>query len=110
MEQIDGMAKKIDAITEITTLSLLETDTKDLLITDAGGLNRFKNGFLVDPMKNLAIADVTSAEHQAAVDTGRERLTPAIREFPVHLKRGDINTDSNNVDYFKDVVTKANTG
>ena len=110
MEQIDGMAKKIDAITEITTLSLLETDTKDLLITDACGLNRFKNGFLVDPMKNLAIADVTSAEHQAAVDTGRERLTPAIREFPVHLKRGDINTDSNNVDYFKDVVTKANTG
>ena len=110
MRDIDQINKRIDRLTEIASLTLLENSSRDLLITDANGNNRFKNGILVDAFKDLNIANVNSAEFKASLDKAKQRLQPAIREFPIYLKRGGIESDSLNVDYFKDVITKANTG
>ena len=48
MKEIAGIEQKIDRLTDLVSLSLLETQTKSLFIPDGDGLDRFKNGILVD--------------------------------------------------------------
>jgi len=47
--KIDGRVTNLE---KVTSLTLLELNTKTLQITDADGLNRFKTGFFVDDFKN----------------------------------------------------------
>jgi len=106
MKEIARIDRQVTRLTNFMQLSILEMDAKDALILDANGNNRFKNGFIVDNFKNLKIADVTNPYFKAAVDKGRERLMPAVQQFPVELQR----FSSNNVDTFEDVITVANSG
>ncbi len=48
MKDIHSLENRIKNLEYYTSLSLLETDTSNLLITDVNGLNRFKSGFFVD--------------------------------------------------------------
>ena len=60
MRDIGAIESRVDSIEYYTTLSLLETDTNNLLILDGSGNNRFKNGFLVDNFKSLNFTDSKS--------------------------------------------------
>ena len=55
MADIGRIEKRLDSVEYYTRLSLLETDTANLTITDANGLNRFKSGFFVDNFKNIML-------------------------------------------------------
>ena len=58
MKDIGDLETRIENIEEITALSLLENATQSLVITDPDtGLDRFKNGFIVDPFNNYDVAD-----------------------------------------------------
>ena len=58
MKDIGDLETRIENIEEITALSLLENATQSLVITDPDtGLDRFKNGFVVDPFNNYDVAD-----------------------------------------------------
>ncbi len=60
MKQIGDLDERIRNIEEVTALSLLENKTESLVITDpTTGLDRFKNGFVVDPFQNFLVADKT---------------------------------------------------
>ena len=48
MSDINKLEKRIENLEFYTSLSLLESDTLNLQITDVDGLNRFKSGFFVD--------------------------------------------------------------
>jgi len=52
MRDIGKLENRIETLEILTSLSLLEVDTKTLQIQDADGLNRFKSGFFVDDFKN----------------------------------------------------------
>ena len=106
MKEIAGIEQKIDRLTDLVSLSLLETQTKSLFIPDANGLDRFKNGILVDSFKTLAVGDVADPEFGAAVDKSRTVATPSVTQFPVDLKV-DSSTGAN---VYQDVVTLADTG
>ena len=52
IRDIGRLEDRIENLETITSLSLLELDTKTLQIQDADGLSRFKTGFFVDDFKD----------------------------------------------------------
>jgi hypothetical protein len=48
MVDIKQLENRIKSLEYYTTLSLLETNTTSLFVSDSNGLNRFKSGFFVD--------------------------------------------------------------
>ena len=60
MKDIGKLETRIENLEEVTSLSLLEAATDSLVITDpTTGLDRFKNGFVVDPFNDFNVADKT---------------------------------------------------
>ena len=78
MKDIGRLEDRIDALEEITSLSLLELDTKTLQVQDFDGLSRFKTGFFVDDFKNTDFLDSSDPDCKVSVDSdNRELLVPA---------------------------------
>jgi hypothetical protein len=86
MKDIENLEKKIDSLEYYVLLNSLEADTKNLNIVDENGLDRFKNGIIVDPFTDLSIANLENVEFNAAVDFAEESLMPAVKTFPLNLK------------------------
>ena len=108
MRDIEKIDKQLDRLTEAVSLSLLENATKDLVITDANGNSRFKNGILVDGFRNTDVADVTDAEFKAAVDKTYRVAMPSILQFPIDLDLADSGNQS--VQSWADITLLADTG
>lgn len=92
MRDIGRFDTRIRNLEYYTSLNLLEKETKDLLITDLAGQDRFKNGILVDNFTNLAIGDVTNTEFNAAIDPSYQELTPKFRAYYLDLKPQSLTT------------------
>jgi len=86
MKDIQDLEKKIDSVRYYVLLSALENETKNLNVLDENGLDRFKNGIIVDPFNDLNIANVNDAEFNAAIDFTEKSLMPAVQAFPLNLK------------------------
>ena len=97
MKDIGKIESRIKTLEYYTSLNLLEKSTKDLVITDANGVDRFKNGIMVDNFENLSIARTTSPEFSAAVDPSFKELMPRFRSYPITLK--PTGSGSNYTDY-----------
>lgn len=52
MQDINKLEEKLDRLEEMTTLSLLELNTKFLQVLDSAGVDRSKSGFFVDNFAN----------------------------------------------------------
>lgn len=86
MKDIDDINKKIEDLTYYVTLSQLESETQNLLVKDADGYTRFKNGIIVDPFNDLNIADVTNQDFNASLDFTERSIAPSVQTFPMNLK------------------------
>jgi cytoskeletal protein RodZ len=73
MKDIGKLDRRITNLEYYTTLSLLEKQTESLQIKDAAGLDRFKNGFIVDNFTGFGVADTAST---AAIDFRSNELRP----------------------------------
>ena len=60
MKDIGRLETRISNLEEVSSLNLLEKATTDLLIPDADGNPRLKNGFIVDNFKGHGIGNVGS--------------------------------------------------
>lgn len=85
MRDIGVLDKKIARLEYYTTLSLLETSAKTLTVKDAAGLDRFKNGFIVDPFNGFTVSDTKSPEFKAGIDVKMKELAPTIKRSYVDL-------------------------
>jgi hypothetical protein len=76
MQDIHSLEERIKKIEFFTTLSLLETNTKNLKILDSNGLDRFKSGFVVD---NFTTHDVQSVDSEIrnSIDSNNRELRPS---------------------------------
>lgn len=108
MEDIGQIDSRIDRLEYYSALSLLETDTKELLITDSTGANRFKNGILVDNFNDLLGADLIDPDYSAGYDISTQEIVPKFREYPLHLKK-DTTASDTNVRYYRDSLTLLDT-
>jgi hypothetical protein len=86
MRDIKSIEKRLEAMEYYIQLNQLETETTNLLITDENGLTRFKNGYIVDPLNNLDLANVQDNEFNASVPFDKKQLQPAVRTFPLDLR------------------------
>lgn len=76
MRDIGKLEKRIDNVEYYTSLSLLEQQTQSLEIPDEFGLNRFKNGFIVDNFSSHGIGDVSSVDYSCSIDMENNLMRP----------------------------------
>ena len=106
MQDIAGLENRINNIEYYASLNLLEQKTTTLQISDAFGLNRFKNGILVDDFSSFATGDTYSNDFKATINR-RDRIMTAtqnIQNFPLKslataYNMGKIDTSSVSLGY-----------
>ena len=84
MEDIAGLETRINNVEYYTSLSLLEQNAQSLQISDPLGLNRFKNGILVDDFSSYATADTSNGDYAATINRRTRQLTATqtVNNFP----------------------------
>lgn len=89
MKDISRLDDRISNVEYYTALSLLETDTQNLTITDPStNLNRFKCGFFVDNFSSYNGGDITNQVYRASVDANSNTLRP--QSYTTYI---DLNVD-----------------
>ena len=85
MQDIATLENRINNVEYYTSLSMLEQKAQNLQISDAFGLNRFKNGILVDDFSSYAAADTISDDYAATINRRERRLTATqqVKNFPL---------------------------
>ena len=76
MRDIGKLEKRLSNVEYYTSLSLLEKDAESITIKDSAGLDRFKNGFLVDGFNGHSVGNVLSADYQCSIDFDEKILRP----------------------------------
>ena len=96
MRDIGKLDKRIENLEYYTALSLLEQETKSLTIQDDVGLDRFKNGFIVDSFKGSDLGDAGSVDYRCSIDMNAQELRPFYTMGNVNLletKQSDVARD-----------------
>lgn len=94
MADIASIDRKLDNITEIVALTLLEIEALNMSVRDAiTGLDRFKNGVVVDPFKDHSKGDVNSIEYKNSIDPKNTHLRPSNMVDQIELE--EINQGDN---------------
>ena len=81
MRDIGKLEDRIENLETLTSLSLLELDTKTFQVRDIDGLDRFKSGFFVDDFKGIDRLDISLSK--VDVDTENKELTTPIDFYSV---------------------------
>ena len=85
MRDIGAIKDRVDRLEYYASLSLLEMETKELQISDSAGLDRFKNGFLVDNFTGHNIGNVYLDDYKAAIDPDKQELRPSFKIDSVEM-------------------------
>ena len=85
MKDMHNLEKKIDNMAYYISLNQLESETSNLVIRDENGLNRFKNGFIVDPFNDLTLSEISHPQFNASVPFNQKILTPSLKTFALDL-------------------------
>ena len=73
---ITDLQTRVNDLEYYTSLSLLETNAQSLQVPDVNGLNRFKNGILVDDFSSFSTADTANKDFGTKINTTKKRLSP----------------------------------
>ena len=85
MQDISKLEDRINQVEYYTSLSLLEQKASTLQIQDAYGLNRFKNGIMVDDFSSYSTADTVSNDYNATINRRTKQMTATqdVKNFPL---------------------------
>jgi hypothetical protein len=90
MADISDLQTRINNIEYYTSLSLLEKQAADLQVPDNNGLNRFKNGILVDNFSSFSAADSGNLDFFAKINKRDTTLSATETVFNLPLQSKDI--------------------
>lgn len=85
MRDIGNLEKRLENLEQVTTLNLLEKETASLEIKDTDGLDRFKNGFVVDNFRGHTIGNPQDIDYECSIDIDNRELRPAFYQTVVDL-------------------------
>jgi hypothetical protein len=85
MRDIGKLESRINTLEYYTSLSLLEQETQSMKITDSKGLDRMKNGFVVDNFAGNNLGDSTNPDYFCSVDMESNQLRPFYTMYNVNL-------------------------
>jgi len=74
MRDIGKLSKRISNLEYYTSLNLLEKETADLAVKDADGLDRLKNGFIVDNFSGHIVGDFMNPDYKNSIDMKKREL------------------------------------
>ena len=85
MSDISNLQTQVNNIEYYTTLNLLEKNATTLQVPDANGLNRFKNGILVDDFSSYGTADTANPDFSATIDRVTKQMSASqlITNYPL---------------------------
>ena len=89
MRDIGVLEQRINRLEYYTSLSLLEKSASDLSIPDGSGLDRFKNGILVDAFTGHNVGNVFDSAYHISIDPAKKEMRPFF-----YLENIDIGVDS----------------
>ena len=92
MKDIGKLETRIKNLEYYTTLSLLELDTAIFSIKDSFGLERYKNGFIVDSFRGHGIGDVRNPDYNVSMDIENGILKPAFSQKNIKLSEVNDST------------------
>ena len=99
MRDIGKLEDRIENLEIITSLSLLEVDTKTLQVKDITG-DRFKSGFFVDDFKDNQRLDLDNQDTKVSIDSVNEEMISPIDFFAVKPLLGvSESIDINSADF-----------
>lgn len=74
MKDISGLEKRISNLEYYTALSLLEKESKSVQILDTDGVDRFKNGLMIDAFNTYGVMAVGHDDNKCSLDLKRQQL------------------------------------
>ena len=90
MKDIGKLENRIKNLEYYTTLSLLELDTAVFSVKDSFGLDRFKNGFVVESFRGHGIGDVRNLDYNISMDFEKGELKPAFIQKNLKLSEAEL--------------------
>ena len=108
MRDIGKLEKRINNLEYYTSLSMLETETQSLSIQDDVGLDRFKNGFIVDNFQGNNVGNSISDDYHCSIDMELGELRPFCNIDNVNLiEKNSNNTQraGSNYELHGDIIT-----
>lgn len=109
MRDIGALEERISNLEYYTTLTLLETQAGDVKILDADGVDRFKNGYMVDSFTGFGVNNVTHQDNNCSIDKKKRELRAAFDSSIIGFKAQSIGTtvgqtgDMFHVPYFESI-------
>ena len=76
MKEIGGLEQRIKNLEYYASLNLLETFAKDQTIVNSSGVDRFKNGILVDPFTGHNVGSVLDPNYRISIDPKLKHARP----------------------------------
>lgn len=104
MRDIGKLEQRIANVEYYTALSLLEQETKSMTILDSTGLDRYKNGFLVDSFNGHGVGNSTSIDYKCSIDSDKNELRPMFSLNNIDLVEYNQRS-TNNYQVTGDVIT-----
>jgi len=86
MRDIGGLEERIDNLEYYTSLSLLEADTKSLFLADGSGIDRFKNGIIVDQFVDFTSSDFYNEGYKISIDRDKKEARPSYKIDDIQLE------------------------
>ncbi len=108
MKDIERLEQRIENIETVTSLTMLESNTKNINIKDAKtGLDRFKSGFFVDNFNNHNSHTISHPDFKASIDSENGILRPSHYTTALDLTctRSSVTEDGVNVKRSGEIVT-----
>ena len=104
MRDIGLLEGRIETLEEITSLSLLELDTKTLQVQDVDGLSRFKTGFFVDDFKDTNLLDLSDPDNKCAIDVANKELNVPLDFWSIKPEVAlNLSTNVDTADFSEDL-------
>lgn len=94
MKDIQGLESRIGNLEYYTSLSLLESDTRNLFLADGSGIDRFKNGIIVDQFVDFTSSDFYDADYKIAIDKKTKELRPSFKLDEAQLEFKTANSSN----------------
>jgi len=108
MKDLRVVEERVKNLEYYSSLNALESSAKNKQIFGSTGMDRFKNGFLVDNFDGHNIADVSKAGYRVAIDRTNSLLRPKFLRSDVSFTN-DLSQSSTNMVRTGDLITLSYT-
>ncbi len=99
---IQQLEHRIKTLEYYTQLSLLEAETATYAVRDTNGMDRFKNGFIVDNFASLATSDTFHQDYRVSIDFDEGHCRPSHYTTNLPLI---VSASSQNIKQTGDLIT-----